>query len=242
MPAPTMQQYLKSLKSLTGLLVSAGVLVPALAYFTILSPPLLQESSLFTAAIAVATLLAVFQYRFRNEHLTAREGFSPLSRRAVHLLLGALATFIGYILLLRISTVVDPQGQQRWQIGFYKLQWSLTAAGREKAPELPIEDWMLSGAYFRDGGPEVLWTPFSIYLAGILLILLFTTTFVLWTAGWGLLAKQHAYASQREAHARRNARRKAANQAQRGDGVPTTRRRARRAPSPPPPLPDSGTP
>ena len=193
MKEPTFTEYFDSLKSVTGLLVGVGVLVPAVSYFTLFTPPMLEASSLFTAAIAVATIVAVFHYRFRAGDVKAARGLPRLVRRALQMLSVATFTFLCYLLLLRFTTVVDPRGESRFQVGFHKAKWSLTEVGRAKPVDMTLQDWMLSGAYFREGGPEVLWTSASIYAAGALGIALFTTTFILWTAGWALLAKQHAY-------------------------------------------------
>lgn len=106
-----------------------------------------------------------------------------------------------YLVLLQMTTVVSPPvgGEEaRFQIGFGKWEPFLTDEGKEVkriSPNSTTQDWMLDDGLFRPGGPEVIWKPWAIYFAGALTLISFILTFVLWTLGWALLAKQKSLSS-----------------------------------------------
>jgi hypothetical protein len=187
-------RYLEAFRSLSGILTAVGTLIPAIAYFTRYSPPFLEESSLLTAAVAAATV--VFAYYYEPKKRTSGRNALSFVKLARRLLIVAFILFIAYLVFLRICTTLDPrEGKQRFQIGFARYQWSLSEEGRKlKAahPNVSIRDFMLFGRAYSDERIEVIWKPWTVYLAGVLTIVIFMFTFVLWNFGWALIAKQKA--------------------------------------------------
>jgi hypothetical protein len=108
----------------------------------------------------------------------------------------AFGLLIAYLVLLRVCTTLDPrEGKQRFQIGFNRYEWSLSEEGRKlKAahPGVSMREFMLFGRAYSDERIEVFWKPWTVYLAGVLTILVFMFTFVLWNFGWALIVKQKA--------------------------------------------------
>jgi hypothetical protein len=189
----TFKEYFSELKSMNGLLAGVGVLVPAFSFFTMHDPPFMEESGLLTAAIAAATIFIVYyQGRKTNE---AHDGMPQLVKLARNVLIVSLVLLIIYLVLLRLCTVTDPRGESRFQIGFGRIDWSLTDDGRNWKAENPtatVEDWMSAARAFRPGGPELIWKPWTIYVSGVLMIITYILTFVLWTSGWSMIARQRA--------------------------------------------------
>jgi hypothetical protein len=183
----TFEKYLEAFKSLSGVLAGVGTLIPAIAYFTRYSPPFLEESSLLTAA---------FAYYYSPKKRASSGNISTLVRLARKLLILAFALFIVYLVFLRICTALDPrEGKQRFQIGFNRYEWSLSEEGRKLKtahPNVSMRDFMLFGRAYSDERIEVIWKPWTVYLAGVLTILIFMFTFILWNFGWALIAKQKA--------------------------------------------------
>ncbi|MDT4965913.1 MAG: hypothetical protein QOJ64_650 [Acidobacteriota bacterium] len=191
MADPSFKQYLSTLKSLVGLLASVGVLVPLLSYFLTYSPPLLEESSLLTAGIAIAVIVITYYYKPPRNAGSGR--LPPLVRLATKVLITSCALLILYIVLLQLCTVRDPPGRYRYQIGFSNYEWTLTDYGRglmKENPEFTVRDLMNFDALYYERGPELTWKPWTIYFSGVLMIATFLLSFVLWTFGWALLAKQ----------------------------------------------------
>jgi len=190
MPKPTFKNYLSALKSINGILAVIGVLIPAFSIFTNYSPPFFKGASLLTTAIAAIIIIVGFFYDPSPKKNT---GLPHLVRLSLKIFVIFLALLIVYFVLFDLCTVETPDGAERFQIGFGKYDWGLTNKGLEikaKFPDKTIQDWMMYGAWFRSGGPNVLWKTWTVYLSGIIIILVFVLTFVLWTFGWTLLAKQ----------------------------------------------------
>ena len=176
-----------------------GALIPGLAYFTQWTPPLLKEASLFTAALAAAVVIITYFYKPRNRR--SKKLLPTSIKLAMKIFLVTFVCLILYITCFRLCTVEDPRGESRYQIGFGKFDWSLTDEGRQwkkNNPTQSTKDWLLSAAAFKDDGPELFWQPWSIILAGVLMIVLFMLTFLSWTFAWALLAKQKQLATEKE--------------------------------------------
>ncbi|HJR06842.1 MAG TPA: hypothetical protein VJ842_06265 [Pyrinomonadaceae bacterium] len=187
-------KYLSGFKSISGLLVSVGTLIPAYAYFTKYAPPLLEASSLLTAALAAATVIYAYYYKPAGE--PDAHNVPSIIKLARNLLIISLALFIIYIILFRVCTVPVPrEDNRRWQIGFNRYDWSLTEEGKslkQAHPATSMPEFMLWGRVYDESRIEVYWKTWTIYLAGTLMIVLFILTFTLWNFGWSLLAKQRA--------------------------------------------------
>lgn len=188
------EKYLDAFKSLSGVLAGVGTLIPAIAYFTKYSPPLLGKASLLTVAVAAATV--IFAYYYEPTGQASEPGTPLLVRQARKLLIIAFALFIVYLVFLRICTVLEPrEGKQRLQIGFSTYEWSLAEQGRKmKAayPNVSITEFMFLNRAYSDEKIAVVWKPWTVYLAGVLTTLVFMFSFVLWNFGWALIAKQKA--------------------------------------------------
>lgn len=188
---PSFDQYLKSLKSISGIAGSTGVLIPAVAVFTDLFPPLVPSLVVFVSALAAATLITVFQNRPAQSVRARRFGLHTY--RPSHAFIAAAILILAYAGMIVFFTV--PEAGERFQIGFYKMDWSLTDEGfsvKTAHPEQSPKQWMMNDGLFSDDGPERLWEQWSRYLTFAMMFVVFTTAVLLWTAGWALLAKEHA--------------------------------------------------
>jgi len=108
----------------------------------------------------------------------------------------AIGLLIAYILLFRFTTAPIPtSASQRLQLGFGKVGWTLTAAGKDWKrgnPTLTVVQLIRSEAAFSQDRVSIIWQTWSIYAAGLLLITLFFVGFGCWTSGFALLAKQRS--------------------------------------------------
>lgn len=194
MPTADFQQYIASFKSIAGVSATVGTLIPAIAYFTNYSPPLLAESSLLTSAISAATV--IFAYYYSPPKKAYRKSLPYIIRLSRSLLVVSFTLLVIYLLLLRTFTVLEPREEKiRFQIGFARYDWGLTEEGRKLKnahPNSSMQEFMLYGRAYSNDRIEIFWKTWSVYLAGTLLILVFLLTFVLWTFGWALIAKHHA--------------------------------------------------
>jgi hypothetical protein len=190
----TFTKYLSVFKSINGLPVGIGTLIPAYAYFTQYAPPLLGASGLLTAALAAVTVLCAYYYKPSRE--TVENGVPPIIELARNLLILSVALLIVYLILFRVCTVLEPRnGDFRWQIGFDRSDWSLTESGKslkQAHPNISMRDFLLWGRVYEEGRIEIYWKTWTIYLAGTLMIIIFMVTFTLWNFGWSLLAKHKA--------------------------------------------------
>lgn len=191
MPKRSLSQYLANFKVLNRTLAGIGVLIPGIYYFFKLSPPLLEESNLIISALALATIVIIYFYNPKG--VKAKRHLPLLVKKAVKMLIFSLGAFLVYLILFQVCTVEDPRAEKRFQIGFGKLEWSLTEEGRlwkANNPTQTVQQWLLSAAAFRPDGPELFWKPWSIYVSGVLMIVIYMLTVLCWTSGWALLAKQ----------------------------------------------------
>jgi hypothetical protein len=190
---PPLSSYLKSFKAIIALAVGIGSLIPMVSEWERLTPPYIVPVPSLGLALAAACLLAIHHHRFPAE--TAGTGMPNLIKRGLRCLVAATVLVIAYMVLLGFTTSKDPQEGKRYQIGFGKQGWSLTEFARKhKDPTDSVETWILQCGCYREDGPQEIWTLPSIIAAGVLLAALFLGTLVLWTAGWGLIAKHHALA------------------------------------------------
>lgn len=190
MPQSRLTDYLAAFKSFRGILGSVGVLIPGFSYFTSYAPPFLDWSSLLAAACAAAIIIITYYWPLLDE---AGQRLPSAVRLARNVFVASVFLLIVYMILLRLCTVVDPTGNSRFQIGFGRMDWSLTADGQAWKAEHPTqtaEEWMLSAGAFKPGGPELIWKTWTVYTSGILMVLIFVSAFALWNLCWSLLAKQ----------------------------------------------------
>jgi hypothetical protein len=168
-------------------------MLPALAYFTDLAPPLLPSSVLLTQSMAVGTLAASYYIEPRSAANRPRNGVPPLVRRGITALASGVVLLGMYAVLLAAWTVSD--GTHRYQIGFGTMGWSLTEEGLKVKAAHPSSGpwiWMMNDALFTETGPQKLWKPWTIYLSFAVMFAVFTGAFTSWTHGWAMLAKQRS--------------------------------------------------
>ena len=172
-----------------------GIIGPVGSYFTPYVPPLIPEIVFVVAVMSGICIYFVLAIKPKNKETDTSYW---LFHGVVSLSMGIFLIVV-YFLLLDLTTVVDPQSSgSRYQIGFRKADFSLTASGikiKEQFPDEPIEEWIIKAAAFREGGPEILWKTWTIYVAGVILILCYICCFILWTSGFTFLARHHAILS-----------------------------------------------
>lgn len=191
MSQPTFRAYLGALQSTTGLMAGVGAVVPAVLAFQKLAPPFLSPVIWLVPALATAIIFGVYYFRFREP--TDGERMPPLVKYGLRILAASIVLLLAYLILIRFTTTLDPVGEERYQIGFGKAAWGLTEfAQTHKKPSDSVRTWMLQGGYYREDGPEALWTATAIVTAGILLTVVFMVAFIGWSMGWAMLAKHHA--------------------------------------------------
>lgn len=167
----------------------SGVAVPGYQFFTSFPPPLFPGISLITAALSAAVLVIVIAWRPKADDRL--DGMPPVVRLGGRFIGSAVLLLILYILLLQFTTIETSSGK-RLQIGFGQASWSLTEAGRDwiKAqPTITVGQMVADEAASNQDRISILWTARSIYLAGVLLVVLFVLCFLIWTTGFALLAK-----------------------------------------------------
>lgn len=168
-----------------------GFLLPGYAFFTSFPPPLFPKISLITSAVAIAIIIVVIRYK--PKQIAKTHGLPLVGIIALVLIFVAIVLIVSYVILWDWCTVLDPRGEQRFQIGFGKCSSGLTDRGLElldKYPNDTVNDWMMREAAFREHGPEIIWKSKTIRKAGIILIAVYFFAFFFWTTGFALLSKQ----------------------------------------------------
>lgn len=176
---------------------AGGVAIPGITVLTEHSPPLFPLAALLTGSAGVFIL--VWGYRSKFD-------IQVIPKRAVIIIMLAIASVVGYEVGLRFLTVLPPveRGRDREQIGFHMAAWSLTDYATEQLttlnadPEIevttPLDAMMALGGY--KDGPEIIWKPWTIILAGLVLLVLFAAGFALWTYGFAITARLFASESE----------------------------------------------
>jgi hypothetical protein len=146
-----------------------------------------------TVAAACAVLLVVVFMRPRVGR-TCRERTTRL-RWAVLWLGAALVLLSVYNMLLNELTVLEPQTYKtRFQVGFGRAEWSLTDVGRAMVREHPLwtpEQLMLgAGAFQSNTGAMLVWQPWSVRIAGLVLVGVYFPLFVSWIMAVAIAARE----------------------------------------------------
>lgn len=180
-----MLAYIKSLKSLSGLVAIAGVAVPAITFFTGLDAPLLPASGLIAAAVATAALI------FAGTGCIAMPELRRIGRR--RLVIGILLVVI-YVVMYDWTTVSNPQTSSRFQVGFGLATSSLTDSAQVVVARHNPTKRQLMGRMggFQPGGVYRIWHRASVYIAGVSLIFLSLTATAQWCGAWGYIARLKA--------------------------------------------------
>jgi len=172
----------------------AGAGVPAFTFFFSFPPPLFPGISLISAALSSAILLIALAWNPKvqgSDHTLPR-----IVKQGKWFLILSIPLLIAYILLLQFTTVPIPtESGTRLQIGFGKLDWTLTEAAKDwkiSDPSLTVTQMIKNEAAYTQDRLAILWKTWSVYVAGLLLILLYLSGFITWTGGFALLAKHRS--------------------------------------------------
>jgi hypothetical protein len=181
--------------------VGGGALVPGFLFFTSFSPPLFPGISIVISALATAIIFSVYSYKSKERNDKSR-GLPKYVRIGILLLGIAIILIILYVITFQAWTILEPQKNEiRFQIGFGKAEWSLTEGiGKDLKKEFPygpVTEWALNERAFDQERVELIWKPWTIYFAGVLLILIYFSSFILWTIGFALMAKHASFLSDR---------------------------------------------
>jgi hypothetical protein len=179
----SIQRSVKTVATLGGAL-SGGL--PGAAYFTHNAPPLFALTGVVSGGVGVGIFVYVF---------LVRPDLRVAAKGAIRVLISAVLLGAVYGVLLTLLSLTPPTDSgsdgARVQIGFRTADLSLTADARKKRDQLDLrtpEDLMLAYGGFEPGTTYRIWKTWSIAAAGMLLIVLFVVTFVLWAYGLALLA------------------------------------------------------
>lgn len=160
--------------------------LPGLSFFTSNAPPSFGLLSLMTSGLTLAIFVWV---------LTTTPADSDRSRTGLIAVGAAIVLGLAYAGLLNWVTVPAPAETgvaQRFQIGFGLSDFSLTDDARRLLKASPadttIEDLMLMKGAFRPGGPQLLWKPWTITAAWLLLSTVFLLAYSLWSFGLACVA------------------------------------------------------
>jgi hypothetical protein len=170
---------------------AAGVGVPAVAVFAAYAPPLFPAASAIITAVADAI---VFYVVGTSSKPSTPDVLHRRSHRAgIGLILLAVALLSGYGLYRDYTSVPIPStDNERLQIGFGTNDWSLTDAGKDwkrRRPQITSEQIVQGEGYTQDR-VYINWTRASVYMAATLMFLLFFMSFLSWTTGFALLARE----------------------------------------------------
>jgi hypothetical protein len=188
----TFTNYLSAFTSINGVLASTSILIPGLAFFTAYAPPF-AEITLLTAGISTATIFISYYYG-PSTKAKKGSGLPPLIRIATKALIFSVVLIVGYVVLLELCSILIQGTKKTIQIGFGTLDWSLTEYGQRVKAEDPVlgpADWLQQEG-LTSGVAKRIWTPWSVYSAGSLMIVVFMLAFISWAFGWSLIAKQRA--------------------------------------------------
>lgn len=178
-------------KGMKWLGAGGGAAVPAYAFWTHLAPPMFPEIGLILTALAGAAIALTAVYV--PEGPNGAPGLPVLARTALKMIICSLMCLIGYGVFRPQWTVTNDRSDpvQYYQVGFGRTPWSLTTMGLKDKADRGLatkEQWV--GAHGWDKTtPSIIWEEWTISVAGIILMVLFITGFLLWTTGFSLLAK-----------------------------------------------------
>ena len=170
--------------------MGAGVsaVLPGISFFTSYTPPLFPSISIITFALAGFIVFGVAQGKVPHGYRSRRVAYRAMA--------ASVAGLVLYMILLQVSTVLDPQaGHVRCQIGIWNVDQSLTALGlKVKAYSPDPPDWMMADALFGKCKSNALvttkfWTMSSFLAAGGTLIVSYILAFVGWTYAFATMAK-----------------------------------------------------
>lgn len=163
-----------------------GSQLPGLSFFTSFAPPDFGPLKLITGGLTLAIFVWVF---------LSRPPGAAGARTGILAVIAAVFFAIVYSALLNWTTVSAPPetgSAQRFQVGFGLAPFSLTPEGHKLIQSNPDgvtpEDLMLAKALFRPHGPELIWKPWTITAAWLLLSCVFLLSYLAWSFGLACVA------------------------------------------------------
>ncbi len=168
--------------------IAAGVvfgLIPGASFFTDYAPP-------HFPAIALLTTLGALWAVWTGWH-SPPDPEVPF-RRAGRLIIVGLVLSTIYVFAYQTTTFLSPAGE-RFQIGFAMEPWSLTERAREFVATHPDVSspalLALSMKCYVPDEPDmhIVWTTWSIWVAGLFLVFTFCATFLTWAYAFGAAAR-----------------------------------------------------
>jgi hypothetical protein len=167
---------------------ATGVGVPAVAWFTSFPPPLFPSISIIIAGLSVAILL------LWNPGIDNSGQTQPNIVKKIKLcLISSILLLIIYILLWTFTTVTHPiAADTHLQIGFGLSDCTLTDTAKDwlnDKPTLTVIELIKLEAAFTQDRITILWQTWSVYVAGILCIVLYLLGFIFWAIGFAMLKK-----------------------------------------------------
>jgi hypothetical protein len=113
----------------------------------------------------------------------------------------SVVAIVAYFIGRTYWTIGPPPGRLeegvRYQIGFHLAPWSLTSEAADKLDSLSVAsrtpgDLMLAFGAYKDGGPQLIWKPWTIVVAGSMLVALYLVAFLFWAFAVSMLARHIA--------------------------------------------------
>jgi hypothetical protein len=162
--------------------------LPGISFFTSYAPPDFGPLTLMTGGLT----LAIFAWVLFGSRAKSR-GVST----GVKAVLAAVALAIVYCAILSWTTVPAPPEQhvqQRFQIGFGLLPFSLTPTGlrilQSNPDTVTTEDVLLATGGYRPNGPAVAWKQWTITAAWGTLSVIFVLSYLTWAFGLACVGRE----------------------------------------------------
>jgi hypothetical protein len=158
--------------------------LPGISFFTHQAPPNFGPLSLMTGGLTLAIFVWVFSKK--NDAQRVRNGIAGVT--------AAVLLAIAYTALLNWVTVPPPAETgvaERFQIGFGLSTFSLTTDGINALrldPLATAQELMLMLGGFQPGGTGLIWKPWTITVAWLILSLTFVLAYIAWSFGLACIA------------------------------------------------------
>ncbi|MFA6247618.1 MAG: hypothetical protein WC615_11805 [Mucilaginibacter sp.] len=181
-----MKDFLDKIKSFSGFIASASVLIPGFAFFFKYSPPLIGGFAILVSALSAALVWIGFRKAIKK----ARS-----NNIAFRYMISGLVLVVFYWIMLDLTSIhlTLKNEEIRYQVGFNLEPWSLEdgAIKNIKAkicPKDTKENLFLCYTASREN-VFLIWKRWTVYLFGIINSTIFTVASLLWCYGWGIFIK-----------------------------------------------------
>ncbi|MEW6709681.1 MAG: hypothetical protein AB1403_07645 [Candidatus Riflebacteria bacterium] len=156
--------------------------IPGVEIFSKILPPADKEvAKLIALGVGFLILAIVWFWKIKRK---SSNTFPAELKMA--LLMFIFSLFFIFLLLKSLGFTTIFYAGNTFQIGFWDLDWSLTAEGSKMKIDKPgnIVAWLMTS-----GGKPIYWTKTSMELAAILNLILYLLAFSGWTACFALVGK-----------------------------------------------------